>query len=124
MNRWYNKQNSTLKEGKPQGFWSKRLAAITEKRNRQMRDAVNKAAGLVVHHCIENCIGRIVSGWNQGQKNEANLGSKTNQKFVQLPTARLKARVAQLCEQYGIEFVETEESYTSQASFVLMVWGL
>lgn len=38
MNRWYNKQISTLKENKPQGFWSNRLAAITEKRNRQMRD--------------------------------------------------------------------------------------
>jgi len=118
VNRWYNKQISTLKEGKPQGFWSKRLASITEKRNRQMRDAVNKAARIVINHCIENRIGRIVFGWNQGQKNEANLGNKTNQKFVQVPTARLKARIAQLCEQYGIEFVETEESYTSQASFV------
>lgn len=118
VNRWYNKQISMLKEGKPQGFWSKRLAFITEKRNRQMRDAVNKAARIVVNHCIEHRIGRIVFGWNQGQKNEANLGSKMNQKFVQVPTARLKARIAQLCEQHGIEFVETEESYTSQASFV------
>jgi IS605 OrfB family transposase len=83
-----------------------------------MRDAVNKAARIVVNHCIENRIGRIVFGWNQGQKNEANLGSKTNQTLVQVPTARLKARIAQLCEQYRIEFVETEESYTSQASFV------
>ena len=56
-------------------------------------------------------------GWNRGQKNEPNLGSKTNQQFVQIPTARLKDRIQQLCEQYGIQFVETEESYTSQASF-------
>ncbi|MDJ0515886.1 MAG: transposase [Trichodesmium sp. MO_231.B1] len=40
-NQWYNKQIATIKEGKPQGFWSKKLARITEKRNRQMRDAVN-----------------------------------------------------------------------------------
>nr|MBA3923845.1 transposase [Nostocaceae cyanobacterium] len=25
---------------------------------------------------------------------------------------------AQLCEQYGLEFIETEESYTSKASFL------
>lgn len=105
-------------EGKPKGFWSNQLASITERRNRQMRDAVNKAARIVVNHCLKNGIGKIVFGWNTGQKDSANMGKKTNQKFVQIPTARLKARIAQLCEQYGIEFIETEESYTSKASFV------
>ncbi|WP_219724093.1 transposase [Fischerella thermalis] len=36
LNQWYNKAVSKLKEGKPQGFWSQRLAHITEKRNRLM----------------------------------------------------------------------------------------
>jgi IS605 OrfB family transposase len=118
LNQWYNKRVATLKEGQAQSFWSKQLASITEKRNRQMRDAVNKAARIVLNHCLENGIGRIVFGWNQGQKDGANMGRKTNQKFVQIPTARLKTRISQLCEQYGIEFVETEEAYTSKASFV------
>ncbi|GGA03769.1 hypothetical protein CYANOKiyG1_15980 [Okeania sp. KiyG1] len=34
---WYNKQISTIKENKPNGFWSNKLAGITEKRNRQVR---------------------------------------------------------------------------------------
>jgi IS605 OrfB family transposase len=118
LNQWYNKRVATLKEDKPQGFWSKRLAAITEKRNRVMRDAVNKAARKVVNHCLENQIGTIIFGWNKGQKDGANMGKKTNQKFVQIPTARLKTRISQLCEQYGITFFESEESYTSKASFV------
>jgi putative transposase len=118
LNQWYNKRVAILKDGQAQGFWSKQLAVITEKRNRQMRDAVNKAARIVIDHCLESGIGRIVFGWNQGQKNGANMGKKTNQKFVQIPTAKLKARIAQLSEQYGIRFVETEESYTSKASFV------
>jgi putative transposase len=118
LNRWYNKQVSTMKDGKPQGFWSKRLAAITEKRNRQMRDAVNKAARQVINHCLENQIGTVVFGWNKGQKDSANMGRKTNQKFVQVPTARLKDRIEQICQQCGIQFIETEESYTSKASFV------
>lgn len=33
MNCWYNKQVSTIKENKPQGFWKKKLVLITEKRN-------------------------------------------------------------------------------------------
>ena len=36
-NQWYNKQVAKIKEDKPQGFWSNKLARITEKRNRQMR---------------------------------------------------------------------------------------
>ncbi len=118
VNQWYNKQIATLKKGQPQGFWSKHLSCLTEKRNRQMRDAVNKAARLVVNHCLENGIGRIVFGWNKGQKKGINIGAKNNQKFVQIPTAKLKERIKQLCQQYGIEFIETEESYTSQASFL------
>lgn len=118
LNQWYNKQVSTMKDGKPQGFWSRTLAQITEKRNRQMRDAVNKAARIVVNHCLENGIGTIVFGWNKGQKDGANMGRKTNQKFVSVPTAKLKSRIAQLCEQFRIQFEETEESYTSKASFL------
>lgn len=118
LNRWYNKNVSTIKEGKPQEFWSRNLAHITEKRNRQMRHAVNKAARLVINNCLENNIGTVVFGWNQGQKQESSLGSKNNQKWVQVPTARLKTRIQQLCEQYGIRFIEIEESYTSKASFV------
>ena len=46
------------------------------------------------------------------------MGKKNNQNFVQIPTAKLKNRIKRLCEQYGINFVETEESYTSRASFL------
>jgi len=118
LNHWYNKRTSVLMEGKPNGYWTKRLANITEKRNRQMRDAVNKAARIVVNHCLSNGIGTIVLGWNKGQKDSVNMGAKTNQKFVQIPTARLKERIKQLCDIYGIQFIETEESYTSKASFL------
>ena len=118
VNQWYNKRIAIIKEGKPQGFWSNKLAAITEKRNRQMRDAVNKAARIVINHCLTNKIGTVVFGWNEGQKDSSNMGKKNNQKFVQIPTGKLKTRIAQLCEQYGIQFVETEESYTSRSSFL------
>lgn len=118
LNQWYNKIVSKLKEGKPQGFWSERLAHITEKRNRQMRDAVNKAARIVIEYCISHGIGNIVFGWNKGNKNGINIGSQNNQTFVQIPTAKLKERISQLCQIYGINFLETEESYTSQSSFL------
>ena len=46
------------------------------------------------------------------------MGKKRNQQFVQIPTARFKERIKQLCQQYDIEFNETEEANTSAASFV------
>lgn len=118
LNRWYNKQVATIKENKPQGFWNRKLALITEKRNRQMRDAINKAARLVINHCLENNIGTIVFGWNKRQKDSIKIGRKNNSEFVPIPTARLKERIAQLAEQYGIIFEEVNEAYTSQASFL------
>lgn len=117
-NQLYNKRIASLKKGKPQGYWDNELAAITEKRNLQMRDAINKAARYVVNYALTKRIGTIVFGWGTGIKTSVNLGSKNNQEFVQIPTAKLRERIKQLCVEYGIEFIQTEESYTSKASFL------
>jgi len=63
-------------------------------------------------------MGNVVFWWNKGRRQEINLGSKINQTFVQIPTARLNDRISQLCERHGIRFIETEESSTSKASFL------
>jgi len=118
LNQWYNKQVATLKEGKTQDYWDEKLAALTEKRNRQLRDAINKAARFVINRCLADGIGTVVFGWNQGNKDGIDIGKKNNQEFVQVPTSKLKVRIAQLRKQYGLCFVETEESYTSKASFL------
>lgn len=118
QNQWYNKKIAKIKTGKPQGYWDKELAKLTEKRNRQMRDNINKAAKFIINWCLTNNVSNVVFGWNQFNKDGINLGKKNNQEFVQIPTAKLKDRVSQLCQQYGINFIETEESYTSQASFL------
>ncbi len=80
LNQFYNKQVATIKEKKPQGFWSNKLAAITEKRNRQMRDTVNKAARKVISHCLTNKIGTLVFGWNKRHFGSSNMGRVNNQK--------------------------------------------
>jgi putative transposase len=118
INQRYNKRIAGIKEGKAQGFWNDQLAALTEKRNCVMRDSIHKAARFIVNFCLEHHIGVIVFGWNAGQKDGSNMGRKNNQEFVQIPTGRLKDRLQNLCEAVGIQFVETEESYTSKASFL------
>lgn len=107
MNQLYNKRIATLKEGKCRDYWDKACDRITLKRNNQMRDMVNKAARTTLEHCLTHGIGTIVVGWNQGIKEGANMGRHNNQQFVQMPLVKLKSRIFQLCELYGIRFVET-----------------
>ncbi|NEO71031.1 MAG: IS200/IS605 family element transposase accessory protein TnpB [Moorea sp. SIO3H5] len=118
QNQWYNKRVAAIKKGKPQDYWDERLASLAEKRNRQMRDNVNKVARFIINWCQKNKISTLVFGWNKRNKDSINIGKKNNQQFVQIPTAKLKKRIEQLCIEYGIKFVETEESYTSKASFL------
>ncbi|NEP49752.1 MAG: IS200/IS605 family element transposase accessory protein TnpB [Moorea sp. SIO3C2] len=118
QNQRYNKRVASIKNGKTQDYWDKELAGLTEKRNRQMRDNVNKGARFIINWCLKNQISTIVFGWNKCNKDGINIGKKNNQNFVQIPTAKLKGRIEQLCVEHGIKFVETEESYTSKASFL------
>ena len=118
MNQWWNKQVANYKEGKEADFWDANLDRWTRKRNHQMRDGINKAARLIVDHCVQNRIGNIVCGWNEGFKSNANLGRLNNQKFVQMPLAKLRDRIDQLCAENGIRFEVTEEAYTSKGSFL------
>lgn len=46
------------------------------------------------------------------------MGKVNNQKFVQIPFDQLRTYLKCLCERYGITYIETEESYTSKASFL------
>jgi IS605 OrfB family transposase len=118
MNQLWNKKVSTRKENKPEAYWDNWLDQVTRKRNHQMRDGVNKAAKLIIDHCLRHGIGTLVIGWNEGFKSNANMGGLNNQKFVQMPLGKLKDRLKQLCDLHGIRFQETEESYTSKASFL------
>jgi putative transposase len=118
MNQLWNKKVSTRKDGKEHAYWDSWLNRVTRKRNHQMRDGINKAAKLIIDHCLKHGIGTLVIGWNEGFKVNANMGRLNNQKFVQMPLGKLKDRLKQLCELHGIRFEVTEESYTSKASFL------
>ncbi|AOY81996.1 transposase [Moorena producens JHB] len=118
MNQGYSRLVAKYKMGKPEFYWDSNLDRIQLRRNNQMRDAINKAARFIVNRCLVDGIGNVVIGWNEGQKQRSNLGNKRNQRFVVIPTKRLINRLEQLCYEYGINLIITEESYTSKASFL------
>lgn len=116
-NFWNFKVNSQSQRYN-KGFWSRNLALTYEKRNRRMRDYINKIARKIADYCIENDIGTVVFGWNQGIKDSINIGKSNNRNFVLLPHSKLKERLKTVLTEIGINFVETEEANTSAASFL------
>jgi IS605 OrfB family transposase len=118
INQKFNKLIAKYKQGKADFYWDEKLDEITHKRNCQVRDYINKTARFLINHCLANGIGNMVVGWNEGNKQEINIGKRNNQNFVQIPLARLKNRIKEIAESVGIVFTETEESYTSKSSFL------
>ncbi|MBD2362669.1 IS200/IS605 family element transposase accessory protein TnpB [Anabaena minutissima FACHB-250] len=118
MNQGYCRLVAKHKQGKPDFYWDANLDRIQRKRNNQMRDAINKAARFIINRCLNDRIGNIVIGWNEGHKVNANLGKANNQNFVPIPTGRLIQRLKELANEYGIIVTVTEEAYTSKASYL------
>lgn len=120
INQWYNKQNAYLQSLKDkQGIksFTNRQARLYQWRNNCVRDYLNKAARIIINHCIDYQIGKLIVGYNPGIKQEINIGKANNQNFVQIPFWQLRRKLEALCSRYGIEYLEQEESYTSKASF-------
>ena len=122
INRHWNKrkaflQSILMKQNRPQ-YFSNLIGRITLKRNNRINDCLKKTARYIVNFCIENDIGSLICGYNPDFKREINLGSKTNQNFTQISFGALRQQLKTLCERYGMNYMEQEESYTSKASFL------
>ncbi|NEO03419.1 MAG: IS200/IS605 family element transposase accessory protein TnpB, partial [Moorea sp. SIO3I7] len=118
MNQGYCRLVAKYKQGKPEFYWDFYLDRVQRKRNNQMRDAINKAARFIINRCLNDGVGNLIIGWNEGQKNRCSMGKRGNQNFVVIPTGRLIERLKQLCPEYGIKLTITEEAYTSKASYL------
>lgn len=119
INQWYNKRNAFLQSIKDlQGIkgLTNRQAGLLDKRNHQVSDYLNKSARYIVDWCEAHQVSKIVVGYNPDLKQSVNMGKRNNQNFTQIPIFTLKRKLESLCERYGIEVVEQEESYTSKAS--------
>lgn len=120
-NRNFNRQLARLQSIKDrQGIKkaTKRMQGLYEKRDKYFEDAFHKYSRMIVNHLIENRIGNLVVGYNTGWKQSVNIGNRNNQKFVQIPFARLASYLKYKCGMAGIRFVENEESYTSKCDAI------
>ena len=120
INQYWNKRKAQLQSiaDKQKNKSTKLIQCITTKRNNRAKDYVRKTSRYIVNYCIDNNIGTIICGYNSDFKRSINLGKMTNQQFTQISFGSLREQLSSLCEQYGMRYIEQEESYTSKASFL------
>ena len=122
VNRYYNKEVSRYKsilDGRnKKKKVSNRIYRLTEKRNNRMNDFIHKASRMIVNQLVSNDIHTLVVGYNQGWKQDINIGRKNNQSFVQIPHERFLKVLAYKCKLEGINMLTIDESYTSKCSFL------
>lgn len=123
VNHLYNKKIAHIVSVNTKGSTTKydpseRYSGITNKRNNQIKDYVSKVCKHFTNWCVENRIDTIIVGSNKQWKTEIKLGKVTNQNFMQIPFSLVKFNLKYRCERLGINYIETEESYTSKASYL------
>ena len=114
FNHWFNKKKAKLMSFVGTKGKSRRLDQLNNYRNFWTEDKNHKISRHIINYCISNNIGTIVVGKNDGWKQNINLGSKTNQKFTEVPHAKLIQKLEYKAKLVGIELICTEESYTSK----------
>ena len=125
INPWYNKQMAALRFTAMKGhspeeaaklgpLHTKRMDALTRKRDLFLKDCLHKVAADIVRFCLNHRIGTIVIGVNKDWKQGCNIGHVNNQNFVQIPLATLWSMIRCKAEQEGLTVLEQEESFTSK----------
>ena len=103
INQWYNKNPGKNK---------------SRKRYFRIENYFHHVSKLIVQNCIEHQIGTIIIGRNNNWKQNMNMGKKNNQKFQYIPFCNLLQKLEYKAKSYGISIIYTEESYTSQSSYL------
>lgn len=119
INHLYNKERARLQSQFPADRQtSRRLDTLTDKRNRRVKAYLHRASRRIIDTLEAHRIGTLVIGKNEGWKQDIHLGSRTNQNFVQIPHACFIDMLCYKAQRVGIQVILTEESYTSQCSFL------
>lgn len=121
INQYYNKKLAYLNscvDKRNQNKKTKKINILNLKRTNKIDYFLHKCSKEIVKHCVSNNINTLVIGKNDLWKQEVNLKSKNNQKFVYIPHSRFISFIEYKCEMSGINVIKQEESFTSKASFL------
>ncbi len=121
MNQYYNKRlakEKSLLKIRHNKDWSKKLDVITFKRYQRIKNYMHNTSSYIIKWCLDNDIDTLVAGKNKEWKQDAGMSKQSNQKFVNIPYQMLLQQLQYKCENVGIKYIETEESYSSGTSYL------
>lgn len=119
INHYYNKKKAELQSQLPKDqYTSKQITKLTNKRNNKINNYLHKTSKTIINYCLTNNIGKIIVGHNDNWKQNINMSKINNQTFVQIPFNILINQLKYKCQLNGLQFLITEESYTSKCSFI------
>jgi len=104
FNRYYNKSNKNKHH--------------TKKRYFRLENYFHHTSKFIIDNCLKNNITTIIIGKNDGWKKDIKMDKKHRQNFFYIPFDNLLEKIKYKAELSGIKVIFTEESYTSQASFL------
>jgi len=118
INHFYNKRKAELQQQLGHTGTTKRMERMTNTRNWRINQYMHTVSRRIIDLLVKEGISTLVIGKNDAWKQEANMGKRNNQHFVQIPHARFIAMLTYKAELVGITVEVTEESYTSKASLL------
>lgn len=121
INQYYNKQISHYKSIAKRVNkldYTNRMRRLTLKRNNKIEDYIHKASRFVIDYCRNNEINTIIIGNNKNWKQNSKMSKRVNQNFISIPYYSFIQKVQYKAEEFGIQVIITEESYTSGTSFL------
>ncbi len=121
LNQYYNKERARLYQthdfsNQPRS--SRRLERLEFFRDQKIDRFAHEASRRIVDIALSHDIATIVIGKNKGQKRSCHMGKRINQNFIGIPHQVMVDLIRYKANLEGIVVVETEESYTSQTSFL------
>lgn len=125
INAFFNKRLSKLqseldlnktKRGKKK--LGKDIQKLCRKRNFRVKNFVHNSTNMLINQLVSSNITHIVVGKNVGWKQEVNIGTKSNQNFVNIPHAKFIDILTYKWKKLGRTIEIIEESYTSKCSFL------
>lgn len=119
INCYSNKKLSQIQEQVPNKS-CRRLRKTYLKRQNKIRDYLHKSSRKIIDYCIENNIGTVIIGYNAGWKNDVKLRNSVKQQFIYIPFDMFVNQLTYKCENYEIQIIQTNESYTSKIDHMVL----
>lgn len=120
-NQYWNKRKARLTsihKRLNQELNSHAMTALNKHRYLKLEKFAHEASSYIVDYATSHALNTIVIGYDKSLKRSSNMGKRNNQNFISIPHKEMIDKITYKANLAGIAVITTEESYTSQTSFL------